>query len=94
MFDCTSDYKNHIEPALNELVRQCQLYGVPMFTTIAYADDGKTTQYSTRMLSSAVSQKKVTQDKFPSLTLIMRGFKAVPSGDVAVMQDGDVSIEM
>lgn len=95
MFNLTSDYTAHVKPVLDELERQCQLYGLPLFATIAYADDGNKTSYDTKMLSATASSKELTDDKLPSHLLIMlKGFRATPSNDAATIQDGDVTIEM
>nr|WP_298060645.1 hypothetical protein [uncultured Blautia sp.] len=70
--------KKELIEKINELLELCQYRNTPMFVTVALSDDGKQTEYYSRMHSAKAHNINLSNDQIAKHILIANGFAAVP----------------
>lgn len=70
-----------IDEAMRDLLRLCQIYRVPMYSTVAVKNDDAGTEYKTFTYGAGANGVYLRDDHIRSHILISNGFQAVPARD-------------
>ena len=77
--------EDEISKKMNELLELCQIYRVPMFTSVALENDATHTKYKNIMFGGVVHGINLKEDHIQNHILIANGFKAVPPREEIMM---------
>ena len=72
--DHTRLYSEQLEPIIKQMKKICYENHVPMFVTIAVKDDGKETTYENTMVSSAIAEQKLSDDRIAKMVNVGMGY--------------------
>ena len=90
IFDYSKEAEREIVPVIDELRLKCLKYGLPVFVTLAVADNGEKTSYISKSLSPTACGKKLSTNLIARHALIVRGFIPIMPNEVqAVDCDSD-----
>lgn len=70
--------KEKIAKPLKEIMNVCRENEIPVFFAVAVTDDGEKTEYLSEILSPAVAEKELTDDKITKMLNVMNGFDTLP----------------
>lgn len=77
-FDRTNEYKNSIEPLLQEIRAKCYAAEIPFFFLAAVADAKGVTEYKSEIVDTYPNGISLSNDVFPKLLNVMNGFDTIP----------------
>ncbi len=70
--------KDEIVDTVLRLKALCRQYGIPCFVAMPEVEDGKKTQYYTEILSPAVLEMELSDDRISQMINVINGFDTVP----------------
>lgn len=76
--DNKSIIKSKIMKPLTEIVKTCKENSIPFFFAIPTSDNGKQTEYFSEILSPAVAEQELSDDKITKMLNVMNGFETIP----------------
>lgn len=83
-YDKRKEFEEYIKPHLTGLKRLCLKYDLPFFFTTCVENTDKESVYESEMYSGLAKGLDLTNDYFPNLAKVMKGFdtkfpKEIPS---------------
>lgn len=76
--DNKSIIKSKVVKPLGEIVKVCKENQIPFFFAIPMTDDGEKTEYFSEILSPAVAERELADDKITRMLNVMNGFETIP----------------
>lgn len=76
-FDKHAAYKANIEPIINELMKQCTVYDIPMFVTCCVANNTKGSEYKNQAVTPDAHGLNLTDDNIQKHMCLQLGFDTV-----------------
>lgn len=89
MFDKTDFYNKNIKEVVQKLKLLCDREHLPMFLSIAVADDGEKTKYCNEMISAANAEVTLSDNLLPKFANVLNGFVTLPYANV-LQEDQDM----
>ena len=77
-YKTTKQAEDAIVKKMNELLELCQIYKVPMFTSVALQNNEEETVYKNIMFGGKIHDIILKEDQIQNHILVANGFKAVP----------------
>lgn len=77
-YDRTKVFLEEIEALSGKLAVLCDQYQIPMFMTFAVKNDKDGTIYRSEVLSAAVEESVLMDDRIAKHVMVMNGFDVVP----------------
>ena len=84
-FDKTDVFNSTINEKVQELIQLCNAEQMPIFVSIAVANNASGTEYRNDMFASATNDIFLKDDKFPDFVNVMNGFRTVPPSKIVVI---------
>ena len=81
-YDKTDEF-DVINEKIQELIQLCNTEQVPVFVSVAIANDENHTEYRNDMYASATNNIFLKDDKFPHFVNVINGFRTVPPQKIA-----------
>lgn len=76
-FDKTSEYKTHIEPLINNLMKQCTIYNIPMFVTCCTRNTAEGSEYKNQAVTPDTHGLNLTDDNIQKHIGLLLGFDVI-----------------
>ena len=76
-FDKDEVYKQKIEPLINEIVKLCTIYNIPMYISCCVANDEEYTEYKNNCVSAETRDLNLADDNIQKYLCIQLGFDTV-----------------
>ncbi len=84
-YDKTDVFDSTINDKIQELIQLCNAEQVPIFVSVAVANDENHTEYRNDMFASATNDIFLKEDKFPDFVNVINGFRTVPPSKIVVI---------
>lgn len=84
-YDKTDIYNSVINNKIQEIIQLCNAEQLPIFISVAVANDDKGTEYRNEMFASATNDIFLKNDKFPDFVNVMNDFRTVPPAKIVVI---------
>lgn len=84
-FDKTEVFDTVINNKIQELIQLCNAEQMPIFVSVAVANNSEGTEYRNDMFSSATNDIFLKDDKFPDFVNVMNNFRTVPPSKIVVI---------
>lgn len=75
-------YNEHIESLVQEVKLSCYEHRIPMFFSAAICDEHGKTEYKNVMISPALVDTRLSDDRISKMVNVMNGFDTVPPSEV------------
>lgn len=89
-FKLDTDKKKELDRRMTELLEFCQGNKIPMFATVAIANDEHETQYENIVYGNMSHDIELKDDRIRKHMLIAKGFDAVPVRDSLTINMSEV----
>lgn len=76
-FDKSAAYKAHIEPLVNELMKQCTVHNIPMFVTCCVANNNVGSEYKNQAVTADAHGLNLADDDIQKHICLKLGFDTV-----------------
>ena len=82
-------FEENIQQTVEELVLKLKHYNLPFGLVVAVKNSKKATKYITELNGAVPMGLRLTDDKFPEIINVMRGFQTVPPAEMTEMEMDD-----
>lgn len=84
-YDKKDIFNSTINSKIQELIQLCNAEQLPIFISVAVANNSEETEYCNDMFASATNDIFLKDDKFPDFVNVMNGFRTVPPSKIVVI---------
>lgn len=104
-FDYTLQYRKEIRPLINELMKKCEIYKMPMFVSVCTKSNAKDTNFETNSSEFTYENNMITgyhfqysmpkgKDLIAKFANVVNGFSVIPPTDeMEVMYEEDYLVD-
>jgi hypothetical protein len=84
-YDKTEIFNSTINNKIQELIQLCNAEQLPIFVSVAVANNAEKTEYVNDMFASATNDIFLKNDKFPDFVNVMNGFRTIPPQKIVII---------
>ena len=92
-YKLSQEQKDSINDSIRNLLHLCQIYNVPMFTTVAVSNDVNNTEYINCVYGAGANGILLTNDRIRKHILVESGFEVTPKREVHNINFGDILLQ-
>lgn len=90
-FDKRTEFETKAEPLLQELVKVCKFYEIPLFITACPESECAKTWYRNYHVSTTINHQILQDDQIRKHILVANGFDVIPPGTFVEMNCEDLA---
>ncbi|MST67431.1 hypothetical protein FYJ57_12060 [Lachnospiraceae bacterium BSM-380-WT-5A] len=92
-FDKSKEFETKAEPLLQELLKVCKFYEIPLFITVCPKSEPEKTWYYNDHVSTVINHQKLFDDQIKKHILVADGFDVIQPGTYVEMNCEDLADE-